>query len=127
MRPQRPVSPIVALGLAAVLTLAASCNTSPTNAPPPPGGGGTVKELDSGNIPNGGVYSHTFAGAGTFHYHCTIHGTGMAGQVIVVNGAADSALVTIANNTYTPDVASVRPGGSVRWINSGSTHTVTSN
>lgn len=29
--------------------------------------------FDSGNISAGGTYSHTFATAGTYPYHCTIH------------------------------------------------------
>ena len=30
-----------------------------------------------------GTFTRTFATAGTFKYHCAIHGTGMAGQVTV--------------------------------------------
>jgi plastocyanin len=30
-----------------------------------------------------GTYSRTFAGAGTFPYHCLIHGTSMSGTVTV--------------------------------------------
>jgi plastocyanin len=38
--------------------------------------------FDSGSIPANGTYSHTFATAGTFTYHCTIHPT-MTASVIV--------------------------------------------
>ena len=30
-----------------------------------------------------GTYARTFSAAGTFNYHCTIHGTGMSGSVTV--------------------------------------------
>ena len=33
----------------------------------------TGNELNSGNIPANGTWSHTFAAAGTYPYHCTIH------------------------------------------------------
>ncbi len=39
-------------------------------------------ELDSPNMDNGGVYTHTFSTAGTYAYHCGIH-TYMKGTVIV--------------------------------------------
>ena len=41
-----------------------------------------------------GTYQRTFAGAGTFPYHCTIHGTatsGMRGVVTVSEGALRAA------------------------------------
>jgi plastocyanin len=39
--------------------------------------------FDSGNIGSGGTYSHNFATAGTYKYHCSIHPTTMLGKVIV--------------------------------------------
>jgi plastocyanin len=33
----------------------------------------TGNELNSGNIPASGTWSHTFTAAGTYPYHCTIH------------------------------------------------------
>lgn len=39
--------------------------------------------FDSGNIAGGGSYSYTATTAGTFDYHCTIHGATMAGTLIV--------------------------------------------
>jgi plastocyanin len=39
--------------------------------------------FDSGNIASGASYSYTAITAGTFNYHCTIHGTTMAGTLIV--------------------------------------------
>ena len=38
--------------------------------------------FDSGNIGSGKAYSHNFATAGTYKYHCSIHPT-MLGKVIV--------------------------------------------
>jgi plastocyanin len=39
--------------------------------------------FDSGNIAGGGNYSYTATTAGTFEYHCTIHGITMAGTLVV--------------------------------------------
>jgi plastocyanin len=38
--------------------------------------------FDSGNVGNGGTYTHQFTAAGTYPYRCTIH-SGMTGKVIV--------------------------------------------
>ena len=123
MKSQRIITSCLIVASIATLALVTSCGDDGT----PTGGGGLpTRELDSGNIPPGGVFVHTFNTAGTFNYHCELHSP-MPGQVIVVNGAADSALVTINNNNFTPNPVSVKPTGSVRWINNGSTHTVTSN
>jgi plastocyanin len=43
----------------------------------------TGNELNSGNIPANGTWSHTFTAAGTYPYHCTIHPTMTA--IVVVN------------------------------------------
>jgi plastocyanin len=93
----------------------------------PPGG----LELNSGNIPPGGVYQHAFANAGTFAYHCTIHAA-MTGNKVVVDAAAsaDSAVVSIVSASspgFSPSSVTIKPGGHVRWVNAHSmTHTVTS-
>jgi len=125
MKSRHPVALVLALGLIAALAIVASCSNSNNNGgilTPP------AKELDSGNIPNGGVFPHTFHAVGTFNYHCTIHGTGMAGQVIVVPGAPASQSVTIGpGNFYAPNSVSVDTAGTVTWTNTGVTHTVTSN
>jgi plastocyanin len=39
--------------------------------------------FDSGNIAAGKSYSYTASTPGTFNYHCTIHGTSMAGTLVV--------------------------------------------
>ena len=42
---------------------------------------------DGSNISSGsqssGTFSRTFTAAGTYKYHCTIHGSAMSGQVVV--------------------------------------------
>jgi len=124
MKFPRPVALVLAVGLIATVAIVAACNNgNNNNVVNPP-----VRELDSGNIGGGGNFAHTFATAGTFGYHCTIHGTGMAGSVTVVAGAPHTASVTIGpGNFYNPTSVSVEPTGIVTWTNSGVTHTVTSN
>lgn len=39
--------------------------------------------FNSGSISGASSYSYTANTAGTFNYHCTIHGVGMAGTLIV--------------------------------------------
>jgi plastocyanin len=133
MKPVRPLLPLLAaVTLVAVIAIA-SCSKSSSPYNPGGGGGGGGgggAELNSGNIPGGGVFKHTFATAGAFPYHCAIHGLAMAGTVNVNAGSAnDSILVTVGSggNVYSPATVDVKPGGYVRWINAGVTHTVTSN
>ena len=40
--------------------------------------------FDSGNIPVGGTFTHTFSAAGTVAYHCSIHTT-MKANIVVSN------------------------------------------
>jgi plastocyanin len=92
----------------------------------PPSGGGTL-ELNSPNLSNGAVFTHTFASAGTFPYHCKIHSS-MTSTVTVQAGGAANAAVTITNNAFSSPVT-VDIGATVTWTatNTGSTpHTVTS-
>ena len=117
-------SPFAAAFLILLVASVPACSKKSTN---PGGGGGGMKELDSGTIVNGAMYMHTFASAGTYNYHCTIHGLAMAGTVTVANGQPANAAVTIGNNNYSPSSTSVAPGGTVTWTNNGVNHTVTSN
>jgi plastocyanin len=87
------------------------------------GSGGV--ELSSGNLGNGGTYSHTFACLGTYPYHCSIHPS-MHGSVTVSAGGPASASVSIQDFNFNPSSVTVGPGGTVTWTNNGSTHTVTS-
>ena len=126
MRRHRGIRIIFALAVLAVAALTVSCGGD--DAPP---GQPVVRELDSGNISGGGgTFAHTFPmtpDPGVYGYHCTIHGTGMAGSVHVQSGHPMTAAVTITDNQYSPATALVAPGGTVTWTNNGSTHTVTSN
>lgn len=103
---------------------ACSDDSNPGN----PGGG--AKELNSGNIPNGGTFPHRFFTAGTFPYHCSIHGS-MTGTVTVADAATDTtATVNIVNtgsSGFQPGAVTIKTGGLVTWNNQSVTHTVTSN
>jgi plastocyanin len=89
-------------------------------------GGSGGPELGSPLLGNGATYQHTFASAGTYPYHCSIH-TFMQGTVIVSAGAPASASVAIQSFTFSPSTVSVAPGGTVTWTNNdGASHTVTS-
>ena len=122
---------IPALLLATGLAVAISCGGSGYGGgggnPAGPGGGGS-KELNSGDIRPGGTYTHRFATAGNFHYHC-IHHPMMTGSVLVSDAALDTLVnVSIVSSMDPFHAASVKPGGRVRWTNNNSTvHTVTSN
>ena len=91
-------------------------------------GPGTPRELDSGDFGNGATYTHRFAAAGTFPYHCVHHGP-MTGSVLVTAAAADTLVnVSIVSSSAPFPAASVKPGGRVRWTNNTNmVHTVTSN
>ncbi len=41
-----------------------------------------VRVFNSGNLPAGKSYSHTFTSPGTYTYHCSVH-PGMTGTVVV--------------------------------------------
>ena len=123
MKNHRRTAPVTALFLIVLIVAIPACGKKSSNSVTPP----VTKELDSGSIASGGQYMHTFASAGTYNYHCAIHGTAMAGSVTVANGQAANTAVSIGNNFYNPTPASVAPGGTVTWTNNGVTHTVTSN
>lgn len=122
-RPRATILTATLLLIAGMVWTTSCSNDNNVTNPPPMGN----LELNSGNIANGGTYVHTFANAGTYNYHCTIHGAGMAGSVTVVAGQPATAAVTINDNSYAPPNATVAPGGTVTWTNNGSPHTVTSN
>lgn len=37
----------------------------------------------SSSVQSSGSYAHQFATAGTYSYHCSVHGAGMSGKVVV--------------------------------------------
>jgi plastocyanin len=117
--------------LVAALALAGCGDSGNKSTNPPPNGG---LELNSGSIGPGGQYDHRFLTAGTFGYHCTIHGSLMpSGAVSVADGfppgdtAAVVSIVSIAAG-YSPANIQLHTGGHVTWVNNdgGMPHTVTS-
>jgi plastocyanin len=89
----------------------------------------TTLELNSPTLNNGGTYVHTFANAGTFPYHCTVHGLTMGGSVTVDPASTVGVLaISIVDNAFNPSTTTVDTGAVVTWTNNGSNpHTVTSN
>src|SRR5262245_26363577 len=111
-----------ALAMAVIAVIwACSKSSNPTNPTGGGGGGGGGGvELNSGGVPPGGVYQHTFANAGSFPYHCTIHAA-MTGNTVTVNASSnnDSAFVQIVSSAspgFSPSSVTIKPGGHVRWI-----------
>ena len=120
MRPR--IATLSALTLALLLTSIPGCGGDNNNPVVPP----VPKELDSASLGPNDTFSHTFANAGTYNYHCKFHG-GMNGSVTVATGQGATASVSITDNSFGSPV-SVAPGGMVTWTNNGSNaHTVTSN
>jgi plastocyanin len=117
----------IAVGLAAAILAAAGACGSSSNSTTPAAGGGAAPELNSGSIATTVTFSHTFANAGVFPYHCAIHPTMMTGTVTVNSGGtANDTTITIAASVNFPAVT-IQPGHTVHWHNtSGITHTVTS-
>ena len=83
-------------------------------------GAATGVELTSPSMGTGATFSFPFPSApGTHPYHCRIHGVTMAGQVQVIAGGPAVRAVTIGDNFFSPAVATVAPGGTVVWTNTG--------
>ena len=121
-------SHVLFLALITVAALALACSKK-SSSPTQPRTGGAVETFDSGTFSSAStphVFVHTYATAGTFGYHCSVHGAAMSGSVTVADGMPDSALVNIVNNAYSPSSVSIQPGGYVKWTNTGSVHSVTS-
>ena len=111
--------------LLAIAALTFSCGKKSSPTQPGGGGGGTLETFDSGNLPSGSEYVHTFTNTGSFGYHCKIHG-GMTGTVnVVASGGSDSAVVTTPGMTFSPATVTINSGAYVRWAIAGTTHTVT--
>ncbi|HEY8768158.1 MAG TPA: hypothetical protein VIP09_13010 [Dehalococcoidia bacterium] len=77
------------------------CTDSNFTACPPTGG------FDGGNFSTGQTFSHTFATAGTFFYHCAIHPDQMMGKVVVA--AAATASPTAARTAPPTAAATAAP------------------
>jgi plastocyanin len=123
----------VLLALAAfALILSASCGGSGGSTGPIVGGGNTPPAPFNLTFPQTGTsHTLTFPNAATFGYHCTPHRSqGMTGTVMVNSGGTDSAQVNVGQggNNFNPASVTIKPGGTVRWVNVSAmtNHTVTS-
>ncbi len=114
---------LTALLMAAAL---AGCSSSSSNSPNNSGGGGgNGPELNSPLISQNGTFSHTFAKAGTFPYHCTVHPSMRGTITVVAGGSATQLNVTIMN--FALPTVTVNVGTTVIWTNDDAIgHTVTS-
>ena len=124
MRKFQVVSLLLLLAVAA-LTFSCGKKSSPTQPGPGGGGGGTLETFNSGSLPAGSQFQHTFTNTGSFDYRCTIH-SGMNGTVVVVaSGSVDAASVTTPGMTFSPSSVTINQGGTVTWDITGTNHTVT--
>ncbi len=132
-------SVVVPLAFAACLLAAwlVACNKKDNPVSPPPPG-----ELNGSLAGGGGTFSHTFASAGTFNYHCSIHPscTSLAGSIVVVaagtpiqnrslsiSQSGGSGGVYPSCSTLSVSRDTVRVGDSVTWTNTSPfPHTVVS-
>ncbi len=127
MRTRLIILAVLAL-FALSFSLILGCGSSGGGGPTTPGGGLTI----AFSFPaQGASRTQVFADAGTYDYRCSPHGgSGMTGRVSVAAASmVDSALVNVGSGglLFNPSVVTIKPGGSVRWVNvSGLTnHTVT--
>jgi len=114
---------LVLLLAGVAVALACSKKSNPTQP-----GGGPTEPFDSGTFTSG-VFVHTYNTAGSFSYHCKVHGSSMSGTVNCSTGAPDSNFVNIGpggTNTFSPTTITVKPGGYVKWTLVSGNHSVTS-
>jgi hypothetical protein len=118
---------------AAIAFLLVSCGKD--GEPVSPGGGSTGSTPPAPfnfSFPQTGHSEQlAFPNAGVFGYHCRQHGgSGMTGGVTVNAVGLDSIVVSVGQggNMFSPSAVTIKPGGTVRWVNvsSRSDHTVTS-
>ena len=115
-----------------LLTVAlAGCSEDKSTTAPPVVTGPTFNYT----FPQTGTsHSRVFTEVGSWDYRCTPHaGGGMTGTVIVdaastVDSLTNPVQVGPGNSfTFQPATVTIRPGGTVRWVNvsSATNHTVT--
>jgi len=85
---------------------------------------------DSGVMNPGQQFSFTFNSPGTFHYICSIHGTAMSGDIIVVDGCVPSPTPTSTRTptftrTATPTRTPTSPPTDTPTVTSTATNTDT--
>ena len=126
----RPFAPALLVAIALAL---ASCGSG--GGPAAPGGGGSVGVAPAPFFfafpATGHSVTLAFPNPGVFGYHCNKHGTmGMTGGVTVDTTGLDSVVVGVGQggNVYNPAAVTIKPGGTVRWVNvsTRTDHTVTS-
>jgi len=122
-----------AAGFVLVALLLASCGSN--GGPSSPTGGSPVATPPapfSFAFPQTGHSEQlAFPNPGVFGYHCSKHGAmGMTGAVTVDSLGLDSVVVGVGQggNVYSPAAVTIKPGGTVRWVNVSTRidHTVTS-
>ena len=107
-----------------LLLAATSCAKKSGSTQPAPG---ATEVFSSGVFSSADpvhIYVHTFSTTGNYPYHCLVHLSAMTGSVAVDPAYADSPLVTISDNVFTPGVVQVKTGSYVRWVNVGGNHGV---
>lgn len=121
-------------GLIAALagTYACTSKNNPSAPGSPGGGGGGANVLNLPMSGHGGSQSFTFTAEGSFPYKCFIHSSVMTGDTVVVSrsSVADSALVQVVGVSrpgFSPRTVTIKPGGSVRWINTDGTRHIVVN
>lgn len=66
--------------------------------------------FDSGTFVSGQSYDRTFPNAGTYPYHCTIHGSSMSGTVVVQSVSSSNPPSTNGGGNTTGNTGSVVGG-----------------
>ena len=132
MRPSSSVLAIAAVSVilagSAVLGCKGGSPTNPYGSGSMGGGGSGNTPFSTGSLNAPASFVHVFPTTGNVGYHCEFHvSMGMTGTVSVVNGGADSAVVTGSGTSFSPASVSIKPGGYVHWKITSGTHTVTSN
>ena len=81
-------------------------------------GSGIACQFLSPTLKPGDTFTHTAGGAaGVCRYHCQIHGAMMSGVLQIDPAGPAVRHISANNNAFTPQVATVRPGGTVEWKN----------
>ena len=138
-------SAALSLALAAGLLTAwlASCKSNDTTSPGYGGGGGGATPELNGNLPTtGSTYSHTFATAGSFGYHCSVHpscallmgtivvvapGTGIKDRILAISQDGGSGGPYGSCSALSVQRDTVYVGDTITWTNNSPVaHTVVS-
>ena len=94
----------------------------PVNCSGASGGSGSDAGFESGDLPAGATFSHTFHGAGSYSYYCPIHGYAAMHGAVVVNAApTPSTSPAVAPSTTALTVTTAPAPGSTPGSTAGST------